>query len=248
MDSSGSLLSIYVAMVMTGSVWTMFHCPAMCGPLMIAFRFGARPDGSVRMLSALGGVLMYQLGRSLVYAAIGAVAGSLGAVVGDSLRLGMPILSMLVAGLLLLMAIAEMGWLRLPGFAVPAPLARLAGRFAGRGAWGDFTLGMVMAVLPCGLTWWAVGLAASSASPLHGAALMVLLVLLTLPWLALAAALPGVLGRVRLINGRWLVAAGLAASALYLGFMSWRAWPVEVSESPQPTAPADTPPACPNCP
>jgi sulfite exporter TauE/SafE len=47
-----------------------------------------------------------------------------------------------------------------------------------------FVLGIGMAALPCGIVFWAVGLAVASADPWAGAALMASLVVLTTPALA----------------------------------------------------------------
>ncbi len=102
--------------------------------------------------------------------------------------------------------------------AVPRTLHPLAG--------GDetrhlriFALGAAMGFLPCMITLWTLGLAATTGSPLHGAVLMLLLVAMTTPVLLgvtllarvvpkrFGRALPGVL---MALSAAWLLMVGLA--------------------------------------
>ena len=87
----------------------------------------------------------------------------------------------------------------------------------------NLALGGLMAFLPCMITFWALGLAATTQSPVHGAGVMVLLVLMTTPMLLGVTLLPRLLltrigptGKRRAqsvlltISGVWLVMVGLA--------------------------------------
>jgi uncharacterized protein len=85
-------------------------------------------------------------------------------------------------------------------------------------------LGAMLGLLPCMITLWALGLAATTGSALHGAGVMVLLVVMTTPVLLGVTLLPRLLRR--LVRGRaaslmpdilaglsglWLFLVGLAA-------------------------------------
>ena len=84
--------------------------------------------------------------------------------------------------------------------------------------------GFVLGFLPCVLMFWVLGIAASTASIAHGAAVMVLLVVMTTPVLlaaALGSSLPGVFRRFRsdrvigaamLVSGVWLALIAAAAN------------------------------------
>ncbi len=82
-----------------------------------------------------------------------------------------------------------------------------------------FALGAAMGLLPCMITLWTLGLAATTGSPIHGALLMLLLVAMTTPVLLgvtllarvvpkrFGRALPGVLMG---LSAAWLLMVGLA--------------------------------------
>src|SRR5688572_9722947 len=65
-----------------GLVWTSAHCAGMCGPLMLGLGLHApelaERSGSGRAWGIAGRLGCYQLGRLLVYAAVGIAAGWLG--------------------------------------------------------------------------------------------------------------------------------------------------------------------------
>ena len=60
---------LYGVLMVQGIFWVLGHCPAMCGPLVIALRF-----------QGLGGVVAYQVGKAITYAIVGAIAGGVGGV------------------------------------------------------------------------------------------------------------------------------------------------------------------------
>lgn len=217
---------LYATLLGQGLIWTTGHCLGMCGPLIVALRFGAQPDGSTATAATVVQLLSYQAGRCISLGTVGAGLGWLGASAGASIRPFMPLATLVAAAVCLVLALVEAGWLRLPTMAMPAPLARLASHAQSvllrRGWPAALVLGLGLAFLPCAVTAWALTLAAASGHPMHGALLMVLLVALTTPFLLVAALIPAGLSRWRLLRGRWLVPAGLLLSAAILATMALR--------------------------
>ncbi len=214
-----------------GLVWTSAHCAGMCGPLVLGLGFHA-PEladaGTTRrslgIVARLGG---YQLGRALVYALLGAGAGWLGSAALGWVEAGADIFGVALGVGFLIAA----GWhlRRRPVVAVAGPLP-----FSARlGSWVNahaprqpllraLVLGVGMAALPCGIVYWAIGLAVATADPWAGAALMATLVVLTTPALAGVAFSPLALVAAPLRwraglgrwAGRWLAPAALALSGV----------------------------------
>ena len=98
--------------------------------------------------------------------------------------------------------------------------------------------GLLLGFLPCMLTFWVLGIAASTASIVHGALVMVLLLAMTTPVLAVAAmgsSLPGwlgglgsekVLGGAMIFSGIWLGLIAMAAN----GWIDHAHWPVVIGD------------------
>jgi len=141
------------------------HCAAMCGPLVLSI--GRRLGGPSRA-SQLRYALLHHLGRVLTYALLAVPAG-LG---GEMLMLeGFGRALAIVAGLLLLVAAAAA--VRLPGVdRVTARVSAIVGRvFAPVLRWatarpiaGPLATGALNGLLPCGLVYAALALAAASGS------------------------------------------------------------------------------------
>jgi len=227
---------LYVQLVGLGLVMVLTHCAGMCGPLIMSFRFGVHQRWRERRwFGALAQLGAYQGGRILVYASLGAAAGGLAALAGSGLSqvftAGSKLLGLLVAGAFLVAAFWRLWpWRRAAtagqGAAYPALLRRLGRKLPERPMPRAVLLGMLLAFLPCMIPAWALGLAAASGHPLHGAALMALLVVLTTPALVPFALAPELLPRLSapaagrlqtaalLCSGVWLLVIALAANDL----------------------------------
>lgn len=186
----------YVQLIGVGVVWISLHCAGMCGPIVIGLDLGgslafdeAGRDraGSRRKkaLHSLTHITAYQAGRSVTYAVFGALAGWGGALLQNLFQEVTKVAGLFVAGALLLFGILRLiGTARLDALFSAGSLGKILGRLA-RGARTfaglrqKFLLGVILGFLPCMITFWALGLAASTQSPLHGAILMVVLVWLT---------------------------------------------------------------------
>ncbi|TVR47796.1 MAG: sulfite exporter TauE/SafE family protein [Planctomycetota bacterium] len=208
-----------------------FHCIGMCGPLIMAFRFGSDGGPARRMLSASSQLLCYQSGRLLVYLLAGALVGWLGYTLQMQLRWTANLLSLITAVIFIGLGLAHLGLLGTaarqsrgePRWMLAA-MRQILDRWRGRAHARAFALGVVMGFLPCMLVFWCLGLAASRAHPLDGALLMGLLVLMTTPVLLLAAIAPMSVHRWQaalrdrvspialIFSGLWLGLIGLAAN------------------------------------
>lgn len=202
-----------------GLAWTFLHCAGMCGPLIAGLGFG-QAGPTRRILLAVVDLGLYQSGRALVYAGLGAGAGLAGASLAHLMHTAMPIVALTV-GLLFTAVVLH----RLYGRPTPAAgrlsiLARWAGRLAqalvSHPRVRAFLLGMILAFLPCMLMFWVLSLAALSASPLQGALIMVTLVGMTVPVLLAAAIAPLAIGAWRRRAARVAGTVPLALSASWL--------------------------------
>jgi uncharacterized protein len=195
------------------------HCVAMCGAACAGLGQAAGP----RKNSA---ILKFQLGRILGYSALGALAAAsmqgLGWMTVQSAVLR-PVWSMLhvaamLLGLVLLVRAQQPVWLEAAGRRI---WARAKAFGAGTGG-APLVLGTLWALLPCGLLYSAVAVAALAGGPLDGAAVMALFALGTsvtmtaAPWLWLKLRGQGAAG-----SGAWGVRlAGLALAAS----SGWALW------------------------
>jgi sulfite exporter TauE/SafE len=211
------------ALFLSGLLGSLGHCLGMCGPLVTMFGIqlkARRPAGWPYHL-------LYHASRLGVYVLFGAMAGGLGSVLGlgDSLGKVAGTVSLLLGSGVVLLGMGYLGWLPL-------------GRIEGAGAWLSramswalqqgssarvLALGALNGLLPCGLVYSALLVAASTGGPLTGAAGMVVFGLGTLPALmavgvgagALSARVRQVFVRVAgvliLVVGLQLALRGLAA-------------------------------------
>ena len=200
------------------------HCVAMCG----AACAGIGQAAGQHQRSAL---LLFQLGRVLGYALLGGLAAAslqgLGWLTVQSAALR-PVWSMfhvaaLVLGLVLLVQARQPVWLEASARRIWQRARSFSGRWRG-GA--PMLLGMLWALLPCGLLYSALLVATLAGTALSGAMVMALFALGTSvtmllgPWLWLrlrgSPAVPG--------SGQWgvrLAGAALAASSAWALWMAF---------------------------
>jgi sulfite exporter TauE/SafE len=224
----------YLQLLSVGLVWISFHCAGMCGPLLIGFDVAGAARG-VGALRGAAGVLTYQAGRAVTYLMLGAAAGLVGRGLTAVFEPAGSVFA-LVFGTSVVTTLVVRGFraraARRPrpvpvGFskleaAEPTLIERLVGKLPrtlhplqgpdeGRHL-RIFGLGAAMGLLPCMITYWVLGLAATTGSPLHGALLMLLLVAMTTPMLLGVTLLPRLLPR----RIAWLPQALMALSATWL--------------------------------
>ncbi len=194
----GAWLLPVVSAGLLGSV----HCIGMCGALV-----AVASDGAVGLKQRAGAQAVYQAGRLVSYAALGAAAGTLGRALdlaGQAAGLGQAAAivagsSMALWGLLAMLRAAGVP-ARLPRWRLlPAPLGRWLAGVQGRPPLARAALlGGASALLPCGFLYAFALAGAATGSALGGALVMAALWLGNLPaLLGFGLALGGVLGRVR---------------------------------------------------
>jgi len=216
-------IGVYGALLLSGLLGSLGHCLGMCGPLMVMVGLQFRASGS----AALPRHLLYHVARIAVYVLLGTVVGGIGSLLGLGSRLNsLAGVASVVLGLgVVLLGMGYLGWL---------PLGRIEGastwlnQAMGRalkqgGLWGVILLGALNGLLPCGLTYSALLVAATTGGPLSGALAMALFGIGTAPALLVVGLGAGVLGvRVRqamvrvagvliVVVGLQLVLRGLAA-------------------------------------
>ena len=177
------------------------HCAAMCGGLA-AFATGSDPRA--RSASAALPVLLYNGGRLVVYALLGALAGAAGAALDLAGELaGVGRVAALITGgamvLWSLLLLLQAQGARIPSLSLGAAPARwLSGALEryGQGSGGRraLLLGLGSALLPCGFLYGFVLLAAGTGSAARGA------LLLAAFWLGTVPALLGVGLAVRVLS------------------------------------------------
>jgi sulfite exporter TauE/SafE len=220
-----------------GVFWVSLHCAGMCGPIMAGLTTAGAPEGSrtARAWHGAKRVLAYQGGRALTYAALGATVGALGQAVEAHIHGLAGVAGLTLAALLILGGLIQVPALRA---LLPRRLAALLGGGGGAGRWIGKVLGglnrrwpkalpgrmvavgALMGLLPCMLMFWVLSLSASTASPLHGALIMMGLVGMTTPVLLVAGCAPLLAGSSWLARGRALLPAAIALSGVWLGLIS----------------------------
>lgn len=159
-----------LAGLMVGLVGSL-HCAGMCGPLALALP--VPPDARMRYI--LGRVL-YNLGRTVTYMGLGAIAGA----VGRKLFLAgaQQTVSIVLGILLLLFALIPSLARWIPGGTafvdrLTAPIRRAIGALLQRSSvLALFLLGLVNGLLPCGLVYMAVAAAMTTGTMLQGVMFM----------------------------------------------------------------------------
>lgn len=164
--AGGSLLA---AAILAGLAGTP-HCAGMCGGFAVACS------------RAPGEQAAWHLGRLSTYAALGAASGGLVGALPGPWWLGTAI----SGALLVWFALRLGGWVEGPSLPVHGLLGG-AGRLLRRGGIpARLAFGALNGLLPCGLVYAALALAASAGSPLGGALTMLAFGVGTIPGLATA--------------------------------------------------------------
>ncbi len=172
-----------LAVLITGLLGSA-HCVGMCGGFALAL--GSMPGTRSHALRFAA----YGAGKTAAYAVLGAIAGG----VGYALWLAAPAqraialafgLVLVLTGTMLWRGFSPNGrWARRAAERLSRPIGRLVARHTIGAAAG---LGVLNGLLPCGLVWAMLAVAAANGSPLGGALVMAVFGLATLPALGLAA-------------------------------------------------------------
>jgi sulfite exporter TauE/SafE len=232
-DSAGPAAVLHVFSV--GVVWMSVHCAGMCGPLVGGLDVsGCATRGKSARAGGLS-MLLYQGGRAFTLASLGAAVGLVGAGLGRAIEGGGVVVALALGAFFLFRALrgereatlVTLGKPRGARALGPALLQALtAPLLRSTSSLRPLALGAVMGFLPCMIVVWALGLSASTASPLWGALTMLALVVVTTPVIVAIGVLPRlgqrlpltlrrVLPRVLLgVSGLWMLLMGLAAAGV----------------------------------
>ena len=194
MDNTVLPISTALMLGLAGSL----HCVGMCGPIALAL---PRADGAAPT-TLIGGRLLYNLGRTLTYAAMGSVFG----LFGQTLMVaGWQRALSISAGILILLYLLST-WLGRGRWSLEsaalrfvAPVQKALGRLLRQSSGGGLlTIGLLNGLLPCGLVYVALAGAAATGSAPGGAAFMAVFGLGTIPMmLAISLLGPSIYGRFR---------------------------------------------------
>lgn len=175
------------------------HCVGMCGGFVALLSAGSE-TGAARRQGA------YFAGKTATYSAFGALAGAAGASLSDLFGALGGTLSVVLGSLMVVTgaAVCGLAWrgASAPGARFASRLGPAIGRLIGSGSLPSIAgLGALNGLLPCGLVYGMLAVAAASGSALEGAATMAVFGLATIP----ALALTGWLGsRLRPQNRLWM--------------------------------------------
>jgi len=220
----------YLALLLIGLLGGT-HCIGMCGGIVGALSMGGPARLSLH--------LAYNLGRVTSYATAGAIAGALGqagmALSGQwPLRSALYVLAnlMLVAlGLYLMGVTRALAFSERAGQQLWRHLQPLSRRYLpARTAAQAFPLGLLWGWLPCGLVYSALATALTTGSASHGAGLMLVFGVGTLPNLLLAGLLAARLQAyvrqplVRMLSGMLILGFGIWGLLSLLALARLVAW------------------------
>jgi sulfite exporter TauE/SafE len=199
----GSYLGTFGALLVSGLLGSVGHCLGMCGPLVMMV--GVQLKRHERAM--LPSFLLYHMARVMIYALLGAIIGGIGSLLGlaDGLGRLAGIVSLVLGFGVILFGVGYLGWLplgRLEGSG--AWLNRMMSRALRQGGFlGVLGMGALNGLLPCGLVYSALLVAASTGGPLPGAVGMIVFGLGTIPALLVAGVGAGALSvRARQAMGR----------------------------------------------
>jgi sulfite exporter TauE/SafE len=169
---------------------------------------------------------IHQLGRVSAYGLLGALCGSVGGLLGQALnpwlavnvlRLGAALL-IIAVGAQVLLKVQPLKWLERLGRRLWRKIAPVARQVRG-GTTGSLLIGALWGLMPCGLVYSMLAIAALSGSPITGATLMLAFGAGTIP-----AVMGGSLVAGRLQRASAGLAATRLAGVLLLIFGVWTAY------------------------
>lgn len=170
--------TIFLAGLILG-ITSNLHCIGMCGPIAMAIPVNRKSNWSI-----LSGILQYNFGRILTYAALGAIVGSIGVTVET---FGFLQWLSIIAGVFMIL-FAWRKWIsmkletKLPMFGVQSLISKGLGKVITSGSPFKLSLlGMLNGLLPCGMVYVALMNALLAGNMLSSANAMIAFGIGTLP-------------------------------------------------------------------
>lgn len=229
---------LYLQLLSIGLLWVMFHCSGMCGPIvagMVTYEVHDPSKSSAwsKIARRVRAVLAYQGGRAVTYGLMGAMLGGAGASIQESTRQVTRLAGLVAAVIMIALSLHHLWRLRQGqdahasqglsakwGQALGQLVRRTQRKLPRSGPWRMMLYGAILGLMPCMLMFWAMNLAISSASMLHGAGLMIGLVVLTTPTLVGAACLTAIRRPAWRRFGEYVAPLALLCSGTWVGLMS----------------------------
>lgn len=182
------LLISAVLLAVVGSI----HCVGMCGGFAITLAHAAKNRRAFFKHQSL-----YHLGKTATYVILGLAVGGIGSALGAMLGSTQRVLSIVLGLALVLVGMSLLGYLKGLRAGPLAPWRHLSRKMGGLLKAGNkkavFMLGMLNGLLPCGLVYGGLALAAASGSAPAGAAVMAVFGAATIPALFLIASMGALL-------------------------------------------------------
>jgi len=178
------------------------HCVGMCGPIMFAL-----PSSQGTFTDKMGNILLYQTGRILTYGLLGLLLGLLGA--GSKLNGWQQNLSIFTGIFLLGMGFYHLVIRYTSIFSIKnkvllSPILKWMGFWLQKPG-GQFMVGSLNGLLPCGMVYLALAAALNTGTALRGFLFMLMFGLGTLPLLLGAVSMGTILkGRIKIRFSVWL--------------------------------------------
>jgi sulfite exporter TauE/SafE len=173
--------SIWITLLVSGLLGSLGHCLGMCGPLNLIVAAQMRKDD----LAVLPNFSLYHTTRVLLYILLGALVGALGSILGMSKQLTIlgGMVSLLLGIAILLFGAGYLGLLQTFPLESASRWWNIAlSHVLKQGGWrGVALLGALNGLLPCGLVYSALLLAASTGEAWRGALGMALFGIGTFP-------------------------------------------------------------------
>lgn len=220
-DSLIGLLWIALVMGVAGSA----HCVGMCGGIAVVAGFGAQSSSRAKL-----NLLSWLSGKTLTYAVLGFLLGSLSDAVPRSFAGFQSVVVILTALLLVLIGLHMAGVGPSWSLTAPSPVSgfvtRMGSMVKKSSLMGRFGLGLLNGLLPCGLVYAALAYSLTLQSAAKGAIFMAAFGLGTAPVLFLLGLGTGFFNqkyreRVTRILGWIVVAAGLYTLVRLPAIMHW---------------------------
>lgn len=181
-------MTIFISALILGLMGS-FHCAGMCGPIAIALPLHGNTVGQ----KIFGGTL-YNLGRTLTYAFMGAIFGALGQglqLLGFQQKVSVVMGALMIISVLFPALFKNQYKMDKSWFSAVNKLKKKIGEmFSIRSFQSLFFIGMLNGLLPCGLVYMAIAGAIGTGGVAEGSLYMTLFGLGTIPML-LAISLAG---------------------------------------------------------
>ena len=170
-------MEIFISALMLGAVGS-FHCIGMCGPIALSL-----PLRGNNLSQKITGALLYNIGRAIMYGLMGAFFGLIGqgfSMVGFQRWISIIMGSLMILSIFLPSIFQKFNILN--SDPITGRLRKAIGRlFTVKSYGGLFLIGLLNALLPCGLVYMAIAAAIATGNTILGAFFMVTFGLATLP-------------------------------------------------------------------